>query len=73
MESYVDVKEILSKLGYVFVEHGEELSMRPLYRDSDNPNALSVNKKTGKFYDFVTGKGGDFNKLIQLTSVHRQS
>jgi 5S rRNA maturation endonuclease (ribonuclease M5) len=64
-----NIKDILVGLGYNLKEMGgEQWSTRPLYRDSDNNFAVSINKKTGQFYDFVTKNGGCFEKLIHLTT-----
>lgn len=62
------VKEILEDLGYTIHNSGNSnYSCRPLYRDSDNNTALSVCKKTGKYFDFVEGRGGSLESLIKRT------
>ncbi len=63
-----NLQEILESLGYKLKNRGSEWSCRPIYRESDNDSALSINKHTGEFYDFVLGKGGDFPTLIQWTT-----
>lgn len=63
------IKDILLSAGYrITMETGEYYKMRPLYRQSSSNNALSVNKKTGHFTDFVTGEKGSIEKLIRLTT-----
>lgn len=65
MEQY---KEILVNLGYKLKDVGDNWSCRPLYRESDNDTALSIQKKTGFWFDFVLNKGGKFEQLVALTS-----
>lgn len=61
------VKDILIQLGYKLKDYGRQYSTTPLYRNSDNPTALTINKETGEFYDFVEGFGGPFEVLIEKT------
>ena len=64
----MDGKEILQKIGYTDLREGsKEWSTRPLYRDSDNYTALSINKVTGDWYDFVERIGGKLPQLVQKT------
>jgi hypothetical protein len=60
--------DILNKIGYVKLhDFGRQLSTRPLYRDSDNDLALTINKDTGEWYDFVERVGGPLESLIEKT------
>ena len=61
------VAEILSEMGYRFSDDGEYLRMRPLYRSSDNPMSLQVNKKNGGFKDWGTNEAGSLALLIKKT------
>jgi hypothetical protein len=63
----LSLSEYLSELGYKLRDNGREWSAAAVYRGGDNPTALSINKTTGVFYDFVTQTGGDFKRLIELT------
>lgn len=62
-----DVKQTLENLGYQLRITGKNFSTKPLYRDSDNKTALSIDKNTGVWFDFVTGKGGSFEALCRNT------
>lgn len=62
-----DVKEILDSLGYKLFDSGANYRTRPLYRDSDNNNVLSIKKDTGYWYDFKTSQSGALDKLVALT------
>jgi hypothetical protein len=62
------VTEILKQIGYTkFTDYGKQVSMSPLYRESDNPKALTVNKETGEWYDFVECIGGSLESLVEKT------
>ena len=68
MTDSLDVKEVLSKMGYtVFSETATHFLTRPLYRDSDNNKALAVDKRTGEWFDFVERVGGNIHMLIGRT------
>ncbi len=60
------MREILISKGYQTKDFGNNLRCRPLYRDSGNDTSLSVDKKTGKWYDFSIGIGGEFSDLLRL-------
>lgn len=62
-----NVKDILDSLGYKLFDSGANYRTRPLYRDSDNNNVLSIKKDTGFWYDFKTGQSGALDKLVALT------
>ena len=59
--------EILTELGYNLRDYGKEYRTKPLYRDSDNDTILTIEKETGKWYDFKENKGGSLNELIRRT------
>ncbi len=61
------VKEILSELGYNINQQGNSLRCRALYRNGDGENSISVDSRTGQFFDFPRGKGGSIFELIRLT------
>lgn len=68
MSEALDVKEVLTKMGYtVFSETATHYVTRPLYRDSDNNKALAVDKRTGEWFDFVERVGGNIHMLIGRT------
>lgn len=63
------VREILENLGYkITSETASYLKMPALYRSGDSLNALSVNKETGFWKDFVNSDSGPLEKLIKLTN-----
>jgi hypothetical protein len=62
------VLDILKQIGYTKItDYGKQVSMSPLYRESDNPKALTVNKETGEWYDFVECVGGGLDSLVEKT------
>jgi 5S rRNA maturation endonuclease (ribonuclease M5) len=63
-----DIRSILESIGYSLRDDGPFYRARPLYRDSDNPTSLRINKDTGSFVDFSTGDKGSLAKLISLTT-----
>jgi hypothetical protein len=63
-----DVREVLESIGYTsLVDYGKQFSTRPLYRNSDNNTALTINKETGEWFDFVEKIGGPLEMLIERT------
>jgi hypothetical protein len=55
-------------MGYSPTLQGEFYRCAAIYRDGDNPTALSINKNTGRWSDFVSGiSNAPFEKLIDLT------
>lgn len=63
------VKEILEENNYIiYSENSEFYKTNAAYRGGDNKTALSVNKETGNWTDFVTQKSGTLKELIKLTS-----
>lgn len=64
----MNVLDILNQIGYVdLTDHGKHYRTRPLYRASDNNTSLSVDKVTGKWYDFGGQVGGSLAHLVKLT------
>lgn len=64
----MNLADILHKIGYTqLTDYGKQYSTRPLYRDSDNNSALTINKDTGEWYDFVERIGGPLESLIERT------
>lgn len=66
-----DISSILSSLGYTLRDKGAYWRTMPLYRESDNPEVLSIDKKTGRWIDFAADKKGDLKKLIHLTATYQ--
>jgi hypothetical protein len=62
-----EVRDILSEIGYNLRDCGKEYRTKPLYRDSDNPNVLCIQKETGVWFDFKTSKHGSLEDLVQIT------
>ena len=62
-----DIRDILTELGYNLRDYGKEYRARPLYRESDNDTILTIEKSTGKWYDFKESRGGSLEDLVRLT------
>ena len=62
-----EVREILTELGYNLRDCGREYRAKPIYRDSDNPNVLSIKKDTGFWCDYKTNKYGNLEELVRIT------
>jgi len=63
-----DILSILHEIGYTnLTDCGHEWSTRAIYRDGDNNTAISINKTTGFWFDFVERKGGTLAQLVQIT------
>lgn len=64
----MDIKELLQSIGYrVGPKTNDYYRMPALYRGGTNPSSLSVNAKTGHFYDFVESEGGPLYDLVART------
>lgn len=64
----MQVIDILRRIGYTsFTESSTHYHTTPLYRDSNNPSALEIDKTTGCWYDFVERRGGSIFSLAMLT------
>jgi len=61
------IREVLEEIGYSLQESGNNYRTTPLYRESDNKGVLSIDKKTGKWFDFKTEQRGDLGDLIKIT------
>jgi hypothetical protein len=61
------IKDILTEIGYNLQDYGKEYRARPLYRESNNETILTIEKSTGKWYDFKDGKGGSFEELVKIS------
>ena len=66
-EDNPSVRDILVSIGYSPKDSGSGYSCRPLYRDSDSDTVMSVDKKTGLWYDFKDCIGGNLSQLVEIT------
>ena len=64
METNIDVKSVLEKLGYHLSDFGDAWRTNALYRGGDNPTALKIYKNTGVWTDYVEG-----NKSLPLAAL----
>jgi hypothetical protein len=63
-----NLKDLLYSIGYTKLkDYGRQYSTKPLYRDSDNETALTINKDTGEWFDFVERIGGPIETLVEKT------
>lgn len=62
-----NIKDILSNLGYTLKEYSKEYRTKPLYRDSDNENALVIYKDSGKWIDYKENITGNLQDLVRMT------
>lgn len=63
-----DILNVLNSIGYTnLVDSGTVYRTRPLYRDSDNPTVLCINKINGQWYDHAEMIGGGLAQLVQRT------
>lgn len=62
MEQEIDIKSFLLENGYPVKDSGGQILSKCLYRGGDGWN-LSINKKNGLWFDFVTTEGGGFPSL----------
>lgn len=66
-----NIRDILIELGYsINSESATHYKTNASYRGGDNPTALSINKTTGWFTDFSSGRTGSIQDLIRLSSGH---
>ena len=64
----MDILESLKEMGYRISHTANGWARtRPLYRDSDNDTALSVNLSSGRCRDFVLARSFDFKTLVKMT------
>jgi len=66
----LDIKSFLEENGYPVRDSGNEWSSKCLYRGGSNWN-LSINKKTGFWFDFVQASGGPFFKLAEIITGNK--
>ena len=62
-----DIRDILQEMGYSLIDSGPNYRSCPIYRDSDSKDVLSIEKNTGKWYDFKERVGGSFEDLVKIT------
>lgn len=67
------IRDVLIQAGYKLVDTGEFWKTAALYRSGRNPTSLSINKRTGRFWDFSAGVNNksaeDLVKLINGQKV----
>ena len=61
------IEEILREVGYELLDRGNSFRAKPLYRDSDSPDVLSIDKDSGVWYDHKERRGGRFEELIRIS------
>lgn len=63
----MEIREILSDLGYQLRDYGNQYRTKPLYRSSGNNTSLVIDKRTGNWYDFSAQLGGGLKDLVDIT------
>ncbi len=63
-----ELRSTLENLGYKLISSSDWWRTKPLYRDSNNVNSLSIHKRTGFFQDFGAEFRGSFEDLVKLTT-----
>ena len=61
------IEEILVEIGYELLDRGNSFRTKPLYRDSDSPDVLSIDKDSGVWYDHKERRGGKFEELVRIS------
>ena len=61
------IEEILIEIGYELLDRGGSFRAKPLYRDSDSPDVLSIDKDSGVWYDNKERLGGKFEELVRIS------
>jgi len=61
------IEEILIEIGYELLDRGNSFRAKPLYRDSDSPDVLSIDKDSGVWYDHKERRGGKFEELVRIS------
>jgi len=62
-----EIRDVLLEIGYDLLDQGKNYRTKPLYRDSDSHNVLSIDKESGVWYDFKEKRGGKFEELVRLS------
>jgi len=62
-----NIRAVLEEMGYVLIESGTHYRSKPLYRESGSNGVLSIEKSTGRWYDFKERIGGSFDELVRIT------
>jgi hypothetical protein len=62
---FFDIKQFLIENGYPVRDSGSEIQSVCLYRGGKKFN-LSINKKKLKWFDFVLGRGGNIQSLVEI-------
>jgi DNA primase len=61
------IEDILVEIGYELLDRGNSFRTKPLYRDSDSPDVLSIDKDSGVWYDHKERRGGKFEELVKIS------
>ena len=62
----MNVEEILTSLGYTLFPDSKGWRSPAIYREGSNPSSLLI-YKNGNWVDFVEGRRGNLNQLVQAT------
>ena len=62
-----NIEDILREIGYELLDRGSSFRAKPLYRDSDSPDVLSIDKESGVWYDHKERRGGKFEDLVKIS------
>jgi len=60
------IAQILKNCGYHLIDNGKYWKTTAHYRAGKNPTSLSINKKTGRFWDFSSNLRGTPEELVKL-------
>jgi hypothetical protein len=63
----MDIKEVLTELGYKLTQDKDGWRTNAAFRGGDNSTAIKIFSNSGDWIDFVEGKRGNLNDLIKLT------
>lgn len=64
----LDIKTVLSELGYHLLDFGDHWRAQAVYRGGDNPMSLQIYKNTGVWKDYARGGSPQaFKKLLVLS------
>ena len=62
-----NIEDVLREIGYELLDRGSSFRAKPLYRDSDSPDVLSIDKDSGVWYDHKERRGGKFEDLVKIS------